>query len=62
MNVSLSSFLKLQLSALFVARSVVFLNFDMASESIGTAGSLSKMEKKYKLKCKFFIWGNVHRR
>ena len=52
----------LQLSTLFVTRSVVFLNFDMASESTGTAGSLSKMEKKYKFKYKFFIWGNVHRR
>ena len=61
-NVSLSSFLKLQLSRLFVTRSLVFLHFGMASESTGTAGSLSKMEKKYKFKYKFFIWGNVHRR
>ena len=50
MNVSISSFLKLQLSGLFVTRSVVFLHFDMASESTGTAGSLSKVERKSKFK------------
>ena len=50
MNVSISSFLKLQLSRLFVTRSVVFLHFDMASESTGTAGSLSKVERKSKFK------------
>ena len=49
-NVSISSFLKLQLSRLFVTRSVVFLHFDMASESTGTAGSLSKVERKSKFK------------
>ena len=53
MNVSISSFLKLQLSRLFVTRSVVFLHFDMASESTGTAGSLSKVEKKSNLKSEF---------
>ena len=49
-NVSISSFLKLQLSRLFVTRSVVFLHFDMASESTGTVGSLSKVERKSKFK------------
>ena len=48
MNVSISSFLKLQLSRLFVTRSVVFIHFDMVSEPTGTAGSLSKVEKKSK--------------
>ena len=71
-NVSISSFLKLRLSRLFVTCSVVFLHFDMASESTGRAGSLSKVGKKsLNLKSKFtysliytifFIWGNVHRR
>ena len=50
MNVSISSFLTLQLSRLFVTRSVVFLHFDMASESAGIVGSLSKVEKKPKSK------------
>ena len=45
-NVSISSFLKLQLSRLFVTCSVVFLHFDTASESTETAGSLSKVGKK----------------
>ena len=45
-----SSFLKLQLSRLFLTRSVVFLHFDTASESTGKAGSLSKVEKKSKFK------------
>ena len=49
-NVSIGSFLKLQLSRLFLTRSVVFLHFDMASESTGTAGSLSKVEKKSRFK------------
>ena len=49
-NVSISSFLKLQLSRLFVTCSVVFLHFDMASESTRTAGSLCKVEKKPKYK------------
>ena len=48
--ISGSSFLKLQLSRLFVARFVVFLHFDTTSESTGTAGSLSKVEIKSKLK------------
>ena len=52
-NVSVSSFLKLQLSRLFVNRSVVFLHFDTASESTGTGGSLSKVEKSLNLKSKF---------
>ena len=50
MNVSISLFLNLQLSRLFVTRVVVFLHFDMASESTGTAGSLSEVEKKSKSK------------
>ena len=49
-NVSITLFLKLQLSRLFVTHPVVFLHFDMASESTGTAGSLSKVEKKSKFK------------
>ena len=49
-NASVRSFLKLQLSRLFVTRSVVFLHFDMASESTGAAGSLSKVERKSKCK------------
>ena len=44
-NVSISSFPKLQLSRLFVTRSVVFLRSDTASESTGRAASLSKVEK-----------------
>ena len=68
MNVSISSFLKLQLSRLFVTRSVVFLHFDMASESAGTAGSLSKMEEGLNLKLKhpyrftyalYFLFGRM---
>ena len=50
MNVSIGSFLKLQLSRLFVTRSMVFLHFDMAFESTGTADSLSKVERKSKFK------------
>ena len=49
-NVSVSSFLKLQLSRLFITRSIVFLHFDMVSESTGTAGFLSKVEKKAQIK------------
>ena len=49
-NVSIGSFLKLQLSRLFVTRSMVFLHFDMAFESTGTADSLSKVERKSKFK------------
>ena len=49
-NVSVRSFLKLQLSRLFVTRSVVFLHFDMAFESTGAAGSLSKVERKSECK------------
>ena len=44
-NVSISSFPKLQLSRLFVTRSVVFLHSDTASESTGRAASLSKVGK-----------------
>ena len=50
MNVSVGSFLKLQLSRLFITRSVVFLHFDMASEATGTVGSLSKVGRKSKFK------------
>ena len=54
MNVSISSFLKLQLSRLFVTRSVVFIHFNTVSEPAGTAGSLSKVGKKsLNLKPKF---------
>ena len=42
--------LKLKLSRLFELRSVVFLHFDMVSESTGTAGSLSKVEIKSRFK------------
>ena len=49
-NVSISSFLKLQLSGLFVTRSAVFLHFDTDSESTETADSLSKVETKSKFK------------
>ena len=49
-NVSISSFLKLQLSRLFVTRSAVFLHFDTDSESTETADSLSKVETKSKFK------------
>ena len=45
-----SSFLKLQLSILFVTRSVVFLQFDTVSEFTGRAGSLFKVNKKSKFK------------
>ena len=38
---------------MFVNRSVVFLHFDTASESTGTGGSLSKVEKSLNLKSKF---------
>ena len=31
----------------------IFLHFDMASKSTGTAGSLSKVEKSLNLKCTF---------
>ena len=47
-NVSISSFLKLQLWRLFVTRSVVFLHFDTVSESSGRA--LPKVEEKSKFK------------
>ena len=52
-DVSISSFLKLQLSRWFITRSAVFLHFDMAFESTGTAGSFSKVEKSQNLKSKF---------
>ena len=52
-NVSISSFFKLQLSRLFITRSVVFLHSDAASESIGTTDSLSRVKKKSKFKFKF---------
>ena len=48
-NVYVSSFLKLQLSILFSTRSVVLLHFDTASESTGTAGYLSKVDKNLNL-------------
>ena len=48
-NESISSFLKLQLSRLFSTRSVVLLHFDTASESTGTAGYLSKVDKNLNL-------------
>ena len=65
LNLSTSSFLKLQLSRLLVTRSVVFLHFDTDSESTGTAISFwKKVEKSLNLKTKFshrftlfFIWG-----
>ena len=50
MNISISSFLTLQLSRLFVTRSMVFLHFGMAYDSTGIAGSLSKVEEKSKFK------------
>ena len=49
-NVSISSFLKLQLSRLFVTRSAVFLHFDTDSESTEIADSFSKVETKSKFK------------
>ena len=49
-NVSVSSFLKLQLSRIFVTRCKVFLHFDTAFEPTGTVGSLSKVERKSKFK------------
>ena len=49
-NVSISSFLKLQLSRLFVTRSAVFLHFDTDSESTEIADSDSKVETKSKFK------------
>ena len=48
-NVSISSFLKLQLSRLFSTRSVVLLHFDTASGSTGKAGYLSKVDKNLNL-------------
>ena len=49
-NVCVSSFVKLQLSRLFVTHSVVFIHFDTASESNRTAGSLSKVETNSRFK------------
>ena len=65
LNLSTSSFLKLQLSRLLATRSVVFLHFDTASESTGTASSFWKkvgksLNLKTKFSCRFtlfFIWG-----
>ena len=52
-NVSICSFLKLQLPILFATRPMDFLHFDTGSESNRTAVSLPKMETKPNLNSKF---------